>query len=296
MSPQLDMETVKAKIREAGDLPTLPTIAAEVMQLVGSPDSSMAEVSKVIHNDPSLASRVLKIANSALYGSTGQIDSIQRALVVLGMKEVGTIVTSVGVFGTFPEKPGVKAFDRVAFWEHSAAVAAISKLMCEKLKIIMAGREFLAGLFHDVGKILLDHFFHDTFTEAYQHALDRDLTMREAESEVLGVTHTEIGGWLGGEWKLPESIAEAISFHHDPDQAQVDPLLVSITHLSNLFAMAGGIGFGSGLNGIDLEDDPAWGVLAKERPDLENLDIARFIFELEDQMEDIREIVRVGRG
>jgi len=290
------METVKATIREGGDLPTLPTIAAEVMGLVNSPDSSMAEVSRVIHNDPSMASRVLKIANSALYGSMGQIDSIQRAIVVLGMKEVGNIVTSVGVFGTFPDKPGVKTFDRTAFWEHSAAVAAIARLICEKLKLPMMGREFVAGLVHDIGKILLDHFFHDAFNEAYQQSIEKDSTMWDAEREVLGLTHTEIGGWLGGEWKLPESISEAIALHHDPEQAQVDPLLVSVIHLSNLFAMAGGIGFGSGLNGIAFEDDPAWKVMAGERSDLEDLDVARFIFELEDHMENIREIVQVGRG
>lgn len=295
MSHQLDIETVKATLREGGDLPTLPTIAVEVMGLVNSPESSMDQVGKVIHKDPSLASRVLKIANSALYGVSGQIDTIQRALVVMGMKEVGNIVTSISVFGTFPDKPGVETFDRIAYWEHSAGVSAVSRLICEKLRLPMAGQEFVAGLVHDIGKILLDHAFHDAYSEAYRVCVEEDVTMTEAESRVLGITHSEIGGWLGTVWQLPENITESIALHHDSEKARIDPLLVSVTHLSDLFARAGGIGFGSGLDGIAIEDDPAWKTLSKSRPELEDLDIARFIFELEDQMEAIRELVQIGR-
>ena len=288
------LEEVKDRIRRIGNLPTLPKVATEVISMVGDPDVSMKEIASVISKDPSLSAKILKVANSAFYGLSQRVASIQLALVILGLSRIKNLVIGISVFSTFPIKPGQPTFDREKFWEHSAGCGQIAKILADLLKCEMDGEEFVAGLLHDIGKIVLDQFFHDQFVKVIDLTFEKDIPMIEAEEEVVGTTHAEIGSWLAEEWKLPLSLVEAITHHHSPQEAVLNPILTSIVRLSDLFCKAKGIGFSGDTKGIAISDRIAWKTLKSAKPDLEDLDVERFLFDLDAEIEKAKDFIRIS--
>ena len=295
MSRNLTTEEVWDKIKGIDNLPTLPTIASEVVAAAQDPDSSVDQIGKVIEKDPPLTAKVLKVANSPMYGLRKEITSIRHALVIMGLKEVENLVLSVSVFNTFPEEPGKASFDREAFWEHSMACSDIAKILAAKLGLRFDGKEFVAGLVHDIGKILFDEYFHEEFSSVLERTTKEDIPMIEAERAVLGVTHCEVGAFLANRWNIPPPIEEAIRFHHAIEEASIEPVLTAIIHLANVMAKVKGIGFCHGSMVFSLEDDPAWSILTEIKPELAELDIERFTFELDDEVEKVKELVRSVR-
>jgi len=289
------MEKVtKASIERIRDLPTLPEVAARVMVLASNPASSVSDIRALIERDPVLAAKLLNVANSAMYGMRRQIGTIQLALVILGMNEVSSIVTSLCVFTAFCNMPDDEVFDRDRFWEHSAGCGAIARMLSRRLGLRMEGREFVAGLMHDMGRILIDQYFHEEFVEIVQRTQDGEMRMRDVEKEVLGTSHDEIGGWLADRWGLPDALVEAIAYHHAPTCARMDRPLTAVVHLSDLFCRAKGIGFSGEMEGFSIVDDEAWKLLAEDHPELEDMDIERFTFELDEEIEKAREFVNIS--
>jgi putative nucleotidyltransferase with HDIG domain len=292
--PDDKLEKTKERILNIGNLPTLPKVATEVMSMAADPEVSIKEIASVISKDPSLSAKILKVANSAFYGLTQRIASIQLALVVLGLNKIKNLVVGVSVFKTFPIKPGIPAFDREKFWEHSAGCGQIAKILAGLLGCGMEGEEFVAGLLHDIGKIILDQFFHDEFVRVTVLTSQENIPMIEAEEEVLGTTHAEIGSWLAEEWKLPLILVEAITHHHEPEKAVLNPILTSLVRLSDLFCKAKGIGFSGDTQGISFSDRIAWKTLKEAKPELRDLDVERFVFDLDAEIEKAREFIRIS--
>jgi len=287
------LEEIKRRIQNIGSLPTLPKVATEVISMAGNPDVSIKEIASVISQDPSLSAKILKVANSAFYGLKQRVASIQLALVILGLNKIKNLVIGISVFKTFPVKPGHPTFDREKFWEHSVGCGQIAKILAALLGCEMDGEEFVAGLLHDIGKIVMDQFFHEEFTRVVDFTYEKDVPMIEAEKEVLGVTHAEIGSWLAEDWKLPLSLVEAITFHHQPQEAVLNPTLTSLVRLSDLFCKAKGIGFSGDTQGISISDRVAWKTLKAAKPQLEDLDMERFVFDLDTEIEKAKEFLRI---
>lgn len=288
------LEDIKHRIERIGHLPTLPSIASKILELVHDPDSSIGDVGKVIQNDVSLSTKMLRIANSPFYGLRHRVGTVERALVVLGMEEIAHLVTAVSVFQAFPDLPGQPTFDREQFWDHSAGCGYIAKLLARRLRYRFEGVEFVAGLVHDIGKIVLDQYFHDAFVTVLDFT-QRRIPMIKAERLVLGVMHPEVGEWLLTKWRLPEAIVHSVRYHHEPEKAEDHRSLVALVHMADLLCKASGIGFGGDVSGFCLADSPAWGILAAEKPEIKELDIEHFTFGLEDEIEHIREFVQVAR-
>ncbi len=292
--PEDRLVEVQRRILNIGSLPTLPRVAIEVISMANDPQVSIKEIASVISRDPSLSARVLKVANSAFYGLTQRVASIQLALVILGLNRVKNLVIGVSVLKTFPIKPGIPTFDREKFWEHSAGCGQISKILAGLLGYEMDGEEFVAGLLHDIGKIALDQFFHDEFVEVIDLTFREGVPMIEAEKKVLSITHAEIGSWLAEKWKLPLSLVEAIAYHHEPRKAVLNLTLTSLVRLSDLFCKAKGIGFSGDIQGISLCDRIAWKTLRETNPKLHDMDVERFILDLDTEIERAREFVKIS--
>ncbi|KPL06858.1 hypothetical protein AMJ86_06885 [bacterium SM23_57] len=291
---QEKFEQIKQQILNIGDLPTLPHVALEVARLANSPNSGMSDLVRIIHNDPALTAKVLKIANSAFYGMPKRIESLNMALVVLGMKEINNLVTSICVFKAFPVVPGRPTFDRERFWEHSAGCGEIAKVIGHKLSIRVYGVEFTAGLLHDIGKIVMDQYFHDDFLEALELSETANISMAEAEERVLGVSHTHLGAWLSSMWNLPPNLVDTIVYHHDPSESKDHRILCSLIHLADLVCKQLGIGFSGDHTDVSIVDDPAWSELQQVNPQIEEIDIEQFTIELQSGVERAREFVRIA--
>jgi len=257
-------DRVRVGIEELQALPTLPAVALRVMDLARDPETPIETLAQLIERDPALSAAILRVVNSAFYERPHPISSLQRALVVLGVTEVRRICLVVAVFKAFPGRPGQQGLDRKLFWQHSAACGVAARRLCELLKTPHDGEEFTAGLLHDVGKLILDLCFPETYREAVAIAHRDNCSMADAERGVFDADHAEVGAWLAERWKLPEDLTAAIRWHHNPELAP-QPRLAAIVHLADLFAHAADSEAGGERTPIAVQHTAAWNILRGDR-------------------------------
>lgn len=233
----MDRAAVIRKLGIIQNLPTLPKIVFELEKVINNPEKGSSAASAIIQDDPAMMFRILKVVNSAYYGLPNKIDNIRQAVTLLGMEAVKRLALTTAVFSTFLTREGRKDFNREEFWRHSistsVAMQALHDAVAPRLKQRVTSEALhLAGLTHDIGKIIYEQHFHVDFIEAIQLAEDRSIPLCQAESEVMGIDHAELGAWLGRKWNLPDQIVSAIRWHHAP--TKVDPQHHDITHIAHI--------------------------------------------------------------
>ncbi len=237
-------ENLKKKtIAGISNLPTLPEVATRLMQMVNDPDTSAADVAKVISRDVGITSKVLRMANSAFYGIPRTITTVQNAVVLLGMKVVNSLVLSVSVGEIFPSKDKSIREGRRAFWSHSLSCAVASKLIAQKIKrphLLDPEESFCSGLLHDIGKLVLDHYFTEEFLKAKEMARDKSIPLSETEKEFFGYSHTDVGDWLTSKWELPRDLRTPIIYHHNPSEAPSSREQSYLIHCANFISHESG--------------------------------------------------------
>ncbi len=278
-------------IKGINDIPTLPSVAMEVMDLTRSPEVSIREISECIHKDPALALRVIRMANSSFYRrGSKEIDTIHRAILLMGLNEVVNIATSVSVLSILTPKDDEEESMRRRLCNHCVATALIARHMDKKIHLRAQGREFVGGLLHDIGKIIFDEYFHDRFLEAHELSIRKSRPMFEAEREVFGITHMEVGSFLAQRWKLPPYLADVILHHHNPADAQIKDITALIS-IANLLAKAREISCGGDTLSFVLKDQGAWLILKKLGHPMDALDIERITFEIEDIGQEVHKYI-----
>lgn len=216
------------------ELPTLPTVVAQLMMTLNEPTSSARDLERLIANDQAIAARLLKLANSAFYGLPGKVASLSRAITLLGFNTVRSLVLTIGVIDKFSGPSGGRYFDRGEFWEHSLTVATVARLLGARDPGFSPEEAHLAGLLHDIGKVIMDNFQPLKFQEAMQLVRDRNMNPLQAESLVLGLSHDEVGAIAAGEWRFPDFLREVIAFHHKPENATRFPEIVQLVAMADL--------------------------------------------------------------
>lgn len=195
-------------------LPTLPAVLPKLMQLAEDPDSSAADITKAIAPDPSLTAKVLTVANSAYYGFSKTVASLDRAVPLLGIQTIKSLALTMGVIRSLPAGNAPENFSREKLWVHSLTVATA---MDQLGRITGFGTNYLftIGLLHDVGIIVLDQFFPEIFASVLDAvAEDPELSLTTAERKALGFDHGQVGAFLLGRWKFPKIITQPIEGHH----------------------------------------------------------------------------------
>ena len=238
------MNKVESVVNQIQSLPTLPQVVHKVISMVENPGVSSAELAKTISLDASLVSIILKVVNSAFYGLPRKISTLTQATVILGFNTIKNIVLTASVFTAFEGGGTSNRFDRKKFWEHSISCAVACKVLSKRIRLGLPEEAFVAGLIHDIGKIVLDQFLHDKFEEVLDVVDAKDISFRLAEKDVLGVDHTQIGEWLCDKWRFPKQVQESVQFHHSPLLAESHKKMVAIVHLGNAISRLEGIGFG----------------------------------------------------
>jgi len=226
----------KDRILAVRDLPTLPKVLDEVAKLVDRPDTTTEEVAKLISMDQVLSAKVLKMVNSPVYGFPGRISSIQHALVLLGFNVLRSIIVSTSVFEVMNE-------NMVGLWEHSLGCATACGVIARMLGFKDTEEYSVAGLLHDLGKVVATVQLPDLKPEIEKAVAERDLSYLEAEREVLGFGHDRINAWLADYWKLPANIKEGISYHHKPHLAPLYPEMACVVHVSDFMMRLFEFGF-----------------------------------------------------
>lgn len=254
-------QAVSAAIREISHIATLPEITLKIIKLVEDPSSTAQDLHKVIANDPALCSRILKVVNSAFYGLPGQIGSINRAIVLLGLNAVKNIAIAASLTKLFRGGALTPNFAAKNLWDHSIGVAAASKMLADAMKLGLGDEAFLAGLIHDIGIIVEIQYDRQKLIDAIIK-VDPDPAgvprseMLAAEHEIFGATHQDFGMGLCQKWKFPKSFANVTGYHHRPlelpDDARILACIVSIAD-----RMAAGLpkGFRLDLTSLDIPGD-----------------------------------------
>jgi putative nucleotidyltransferase with HDIG domain len=223
-------------IQDLGQIPTMPTIAAKVMQIVNDPHSSAEDVAKFISRDVALTSKVLRLANSAFYGIPRTISSVNSAIVILGFNTIRSLVLSASVLKVFPQKPGLASFDRKAFWKHSFMVGIASRMVAQiyrKKKLVDMETAFSAGLLHDIGKIILEQFSNDDYVPVVKASREQNIPLFLAEKSMLGMSHADVSGMLVDKWQMPNELKGPIVFHHSPLEDKSAQDMACIVHYAN---------------------------------------------------------------
>lgn len=227
---------IRSTIQDVRDLPTLPNIAFEVMKFAGNPTKGITDLVEVMEVDVALTGKVLRTANSAYYGVPRKIDSLRMALVVIGMDEISNLVTTASVLKAFPARPGGSEWDAAAFWFHSAAIAELTTGLYDALAVPRPTGAYVAGLLHDIGRLVLHQYFHPYLMECDTLAEKEGIPRHRAEQQLLGVDHGHVGAWLAQRWNLPEEISGSIAQHHiRPADAPTHGLSAVIDQADRLF-------------------------------------------------------------
>ena len=230
---KVDAKRIKRITESIIGLPTLPTVVSKMIDQVDSPRTSAASLARLISADQALTAKVLKLANSAYYGFPREISTVNMAIVVLGFNAVKEMGLSLSVFDVFKKTASAGHFDVTLFWEHSVGCGVASRMLARTYRAPFIGEAFVAGLLHDVGKVILKQYFDAEFAEIIKAQKERDLTLEAAELEVIQTSHTQIGAWLADKWNLPKIISESILHHHDPWEAKTQPLFVACVTLGD---------------------------------------------------------------
>ncbi len=232
----LQSPTLKALVSQFGTLPSLPSLYVQIMQELGSDDPSVEHVAAIIGQDPSMTARILQIVNSAAIGLARRISNPFEAVQYLGFGTVRSLVLAAHIFSSFSVRPGLQGFSINALWRHATVSGMFARMIMRLEHGAMTDVEdaAVAGMLHDIGKLILADSLPDRFQQACLLAAERKIPLFEAEREVFGATHAGVGAYLFGLWGLPSSIVEAVAFHHTPvnnDLRSFSPL--TAVHVAN---------------------------------------------------------------
>jgi putative nucleotidyltransferase with HDIG domain len=228
-------ESLKATVAKMSAIPSAPDIYAEMIAALQGPNASIQRVGEVISEDPGMSAKVLQLVNSAFFGLPCHISSPSRAVGLLGMDTIKALALAIQVFEQFDEK-GVSRAVLDALWSHSMNVGAFSREIAKSLKLDekKTADAFTGGLLHDVGKLIFVANFPEKHAEIDRRLRETGGSRIAAEIELIGVSHAVAGAYLMGLWGLPDTLIEAIVYHHDPIQCAVQEFsALTIVHAAN---------------------------------------------------------------
>jgi len=247
------MSDVGKIINKVREIEPIPAIVSKAFALLSEEDYDIGEVEKVISLDPGITADLLKMANSPFYGFKSKIDTVKRAIVVLGSKNVLDIIITLHAT-TFIKKdaPGY-SIEAKQMWLHALMVAFTCDAIARKLGL-RSDVAYTAGLLHDVGKQVLGEFLKKKVENALQIVKDENVSFLEAERRVIGTDHAEVGAIIAENWNFPRELVNAIRFHHEPHKSEELSELTCLVHVADCMVLSSGIG--TGTDGLAYEIDP----------------------------------------
>ncbi len=254
-TPTLAPINIADLLKNARELPTLPQVAVQVAKLVDDPNTSASQIAFTLSNDQTLTARVLRMANSAFYGAPRKVSTVTDAIILLGMQTIRNMALAVSCYDVLDLELGNYAMRRGDMWRHAFCVGYASQLIARRAGHKAMEEAFVAGLLHDIGKVVINVNLSEPFKQVVQLA-QTDIPFTDAERQVLGFTHAEVGACLAEHWKLPPRLVSAIRYHHEPAAQPEDERtkLPAIVHVADALCLMLGIGIGTDGLRYALED------------------------------------------
>lgn len=276
-------ELLEEKLGGIENLPTLPLVLQHLQKLVNSPNSNMNQIANVVMKDQALAMKTIRLVNSAFYARPQKVTSIRQAIVLIGLDILKNLMLGLSVIKMFNTTDSF-GFSPARFWEHCFGVALLARKMAIKTRVGDPEEYFIAGLLHDIGRLVLEQFLHDEYSSALKKAHDTKTSLLIKEIEMFGFSHAEAGGWLGKRWGIPESIIVIMDFHHKPEilppgQSGYKKMLLTIVCADIL----------SKVKGIGYSGDPC--VNEKSVPEIDGIDEKTLQIMVEETQKEITQTV-----
>lgn len=229
-------EQLLERVLQSPRLPSLPTIALEVIELVQQKNVDIKQIADTIKMDPALSSKILKTVNSSFYGQAYSISTISHALVVLGLNSVKTLALGFSLVNNLADQGG-EGFDHMEFWKRSLFTATASKALAQKSGVVQQEEAFLGGLLQDLGMLTMNQTLANEYNTLIAKTGNTHSKLLAMEQDELDLTHPEVGAKLAESWSLPSLLSNAIRFHHDPGSSSLDARqVVQCVALGNLVA------------------------------------------------------------
>ncbi len=268
------------------NLPTLPDIAHKVVSLVKDERTSAKDLSRLITYDQAISFRLLKVANSAYYGFSREVSSVQHAITILGFDEVKRLSVGIAVFNFMRVATNENSFMSDEFWKHSVGCSLAATIICKKIGELNLEMVSTASLLHDMGKLIINNFFAEEYRIVLEEVQREEVSIVDVEKEILGFSHADVGGWLSSKWSFPPSLNFPIAYHHQVGEVDQENILqVSIVHLADIICKKAKIS-NSGDNGI-----PYFQKAAKETLQIKEEEIDSIVKELQSEEEKVQAFI-----
>ena len=245
-------------VRGVGELVTLPDIFIRINQLIENPQSTTVDIAQAVSLDPAVTVRLLRVANSSFYGLSSTVDTVSKAVSIIGTSQIRNLALSTAVANSFSGLTN-KLVSMENFWRHSLYCGLAARKLAKLAGKCDTEAVFTAGLLHDIGELVIFNRLPEQAKEALLRVQDSadELPVYQAEQHTMGIDHAQVGGELARQWKLPPMLEECIAFHHDIHAAQRYPREVALVHIANILAQMAEV------NTLELSDvaaiDPeAW--------------------------------------
>lgn len=222
----IDEAQFRRKLENLQNLPAFPEMLDKFNAMVSDPTVSLNQVGELIGQDQLLSIKILKLVNSAFYGFPGRISTVTHALVLLGYDVVKGLILSASVFDVMVEKWR-------PLWRHSLAVSRACGIICKKMNVDAGEEVAMAGLLHDIGKVVLLVTEPDIYAKVTRTAIKKNRPMYEVENGMLGFDHSDVAGWLCERWHLPQRLAAPMGNHHHPDRADYGEVATSVVFFAD---------------------------------------------------------------
>ena len=238
---ELGKKTIE-EFKNIKNLPTIPKVIMEVDEMLQDHSGDVIRLTEIIGKDQGLTTKILAVANSPLYGLPRNVSSLEFAIMLLGIGEVSNIVTALSFANTIKGEE-MKDFGYLDFWNHSMIVGTASRDIAKRLGFPeFSGDAFVAGMLHDLGIQLTARYFPEQFRTIVELAKSGEKEYYQAEIEILGVTHEDIGCYMLSKWNLPNNLLETLGYHHNPSKCANKNVVLDIVHLADSMANIFNIG------------------------------------------------------
>ncbi len=285
-----NMKEIEKIIKEIDRLKPVSYIRDKIMEIISNPDSSLAELVGIVKYDQGMTANLLRICNSAYFGLAKKITSVKQAVAYLGIDKVASLAMMGNSADNFREAQAGYDLTEGELWRYSVSSALMAQDLAEKRNLNNISLIFTSALLKDIGKVILNTYVKDSFEAINKAVQSKGITFIDAEKEVIGIDHAELGARVAEQWNFSPVMVNIIRNHHHPEKALPGDLSIPIVYMADCICMMMGMGVGSdGLAYRHYQD-------IVDRLHFSDIDIQKTIAGFSGKLEDIEELVSISGG